>query len=307
MSRTSTGSSSPRSAGVGPRYAVPESPAEIRDALRTLGVRPARRWGQSFLADPFVADAEAALVEPTPDAPVLEIGGGLGILTAALVRRGVAPLAVVEQNPRLAAHLRATFADRVTVIEGDALAVPFEGYATVVGNLPYSVATPILLRGFAARIPRIVFLLQREVAERLAAGPGSRAYGRLSIVSRLYGEVELFRAVGRESFEPPPEVESRLGVHRARSGPLPVPSVPTFEHAVRTLFGSRRKQLGNLMPRLAGSGDAPERLARRADWPQDWARRRPEELPPEAFFRLASVLAEATDPPSEPIRTNRRP
>ncbi len=307
MSRTSTDSSSPRNAPPDLGPTVPESPAEIRGALRTLGVRPDRRWGQSFLADPFVADAEAALVEPTPGTPVLEIGGGLGILTAALVRRGVGPLTVIERDPRLAAHLRAAFGDRVSVVEGDALELPLEGFATVVGNLPYSVATPILLRCFAHRVPRVVFLLQREVAERLAASPGGRTYGRLAIIARLYGEVELFRTVGRASFEPAPEVDSRLGVHSARSGPLPVPSVPIFEAAVRTLFSARRKQLGNLLPRLASSTAEAEELARAAEWPATWARQRPEELAPEAFFRLATVLAVRRSARVPRGRSQRRP
>ncbi len=291
MSRTSTASSSRRSERAADGPAVPTRPEEIRAALRALGVRPSRRHGQSFLADPYVADAEAALAAPVPATPLIEVGGGLGILTAALVRRGVRPLAVVERDARLARHLRTTFGERVAVEEADALERPFDPGVGVVGNLPYSIATPLLLRLFALRVPRVTFLIQREVAERLAAGPGSRAYGRLSIVARLFGEVELFRTVPASSFEPQPEVESRLAVHVARSGPLPVPSVAQLEDAVRVLFRSRRKQLGNLLPRWAGSDGAADRLAERAEWPADWARRRPEELAPEAYFRLASARA----------------
>ncbi len=293
MSRTSTASSSRREPPTGEEYPVPDRPEAIRATLRALGVRPSRGSGQSFLADPFVADAEAALVETPPGTPVLEIGGGLGILTAALVRRGTSPLTVVERDPRLAAYLAATFEGRVRVVEDDARVVPLEGYGAVVGNLPYSVGTVLLLRALAHRVPRVVFLLQREVAERFAAAPGTPGYGRLAIAARLYGEVELFRSVGRASFEPRPEVDSRLGVHRARPGPLPVPSVPRLEGVVRALFGARRKQLGNLLGRVT---DAPADVARRAGWPDDWERLRPENLPPEAFFRLATVLSESGDP-----------
>jgi 16S rRNA (adenine1518-N6/adenine1519-N6)-dimethyltransferase len=289
VSRTSTASSSRRSGRPADAIDVPERAEEIRAALRRLGVRPSRSRGQSFLADPFVADAEAALARTDPPTPVVEIGGGLGILTAALLRRDVGPLTVLERDPRLAAHLRATFSSRISVEEGDALERRFDPAVGVVGNLPYSIATPLLLRVFAARVPRVTFMIQREVAERLAAGPGSRAYGRLSIVARLYGEVELFQCVAPTSFEPEPEVESRLAVHIARAGPLPVPSVPDFEVTVRELFRSRRKQLGNLLPRLAATDGGAERLAERAGWPNDWARLRPEDLPPEAYFRLASV------------------
>ena len=290
MWRTSTASSSPRSRPSLPEPGVPERPEEIQRTLAALGVRPSKRWGQSFLTDPFVADAEAALVEVPPGRPVVEVGGGLGILTAALVRRGVAPLTVLERDPRLAGFLRSTFGGRVRVVVGDALEVEFPPADAVVGNLPYSVATPILVRLLERRTPRIVFLVQREVAERLAAAPGSKRYGRLALLARLYGSVELYRTVAATAFSPVPEVESRIGVHRARAGPLPVASVPTFERVVRTLFSSRRKQLGNLLPRLASRARDPATLAREAEWPTGWATLRPEDLPPEAFFALARCL-----------------
>ncbi len=291
MSRTSTGSSSPRSRDrPGASAPVPRRPAEVREALAALGVVPSKRLGQSFLVDPFVADAEAALAVEPPGTPVIEIGGGLGLLTEALLRRGIENLTVVERDRRLARHLRATFGRRVTVREEDALDLDLPAGTHVVGNLPFSSATPILLRLFARRVPRIVALVQKEVAARIGAGPGSRAYGRLSIAARLYGEVELYREVPAGSFYPVPAVSGQILVHTARRGPLPVPSVDRFEAIVRALFSSRRKQLGNLLPAVAGSEAGAETAARGAQWPGDWARRRPEELPPEAFFRLASEL-----------------
>ena len=290
MSTTSTGSSSPRSGAVAssPPH-VPESPEEVRRALTGLGIRPSKRWGQSFLVDPFVADAEAALVDGALGRPVLENGGGLGILTAALLRRGLGPLTVLERDPRLAEFLRATFGRRVGVITADALEVELPPADCVVGNLPYSVATPILRRLFEARVPRIVFLVQREVAERIAAGPGSKQYGRLSIWARYYGSVELFRTVGPDAFSPRPEVESRLAVHVARPGPLPV-GPDTLERLLTTVFSARRKQLGNLLPRLFPSREEAERRALAAGWPRDWPRHRPEEFAPERYFDLGRRL-----------------
>ena len=288
MSTTSTVSSSSRSPVGSPD--VPTSPAAVRETLSALGIRPSRRWGQSFLSDPFVADAEAALVDLPAGRPVVEIGGGLGILTAALLRRRSGPLTVIERDPRLARFLRRTFPDRVTVLEADALSVDLPSAECVVGNLPYSVATPILLRLLEARVPRIVFLVQQEVAERIAAGPGSKAYGRLSILARLYGTVELYRTVPAEAFTPRPEVAGRLAVHRARTDPLPVPSVPDLERVVRRLFAARRKQLHNLLPRAIGRSRDAGDLARAAGWPEDWGARRPEELPPEAYFALARAI-----------------
>ncbi len=288
MSRTSTASSSPPSPS-----GVPARAEDVRATLERLGVRPTRAMGQSFLTDPFVADAEAALAEWSPGQRVVEVGGGLGILTEALLRRGVSPLTVVERDPRLARFLRTTFGDRVTVETADALEMPAPRAECVIGNLPYSVATPILIRLFRLRIPRVVFLVQREVAERLAAGPGTKAYGRLSILARCFGSVELFRVVPPEAFSPAPEVESRLGVHVAAPGALPVGSVEALEQVVRVLFSSRRKQLGNLLPRAFPNRDAAARAAEAADWPSGWEQLRPENLPPEAYFRLVRVLESA--------------
>ncbi len=274
-----------------PRGRAPHGAAEVASALARLGVTPSKGMGQSFLTDPFVADAEAALVETPAGAPVLEIGGGLGLLTEALLRRGVGPLTVIEKDRRLVRHLRATFGSSVTVVEGDALTVPWPTVAACVGNLPFSVGTAILERAWSERVPRLIAMVQREVADRIAAGPGSRAYGRLSIWAALYGTVELFRSVPSTAFHPPPAVEGRILLHTGREGRLPVPEVSGLEKVLHGLFTARRKQLGNLLPRLLSAGEDPADVAERAEWPSDWARRRPETLPPEAFFRLATVLA----------------
>lgn len=288
MRATSTGSSSPRSPPPPERPRAPASAAEVAATLRDLGVRPSRRLGQSFLIDPFVADAEAALVGT--GGPVLEVGGGLGVLTEALLRRGSGPLTVIERDPRLVAHLRRLFGDRAKVVEADALAFDAVGFPTVTGNLPFSVATPLLRRWMEGRIPRIVALVQREVAARLGALPGGKSFGRLTLLARLYGSTELFRTVPSSAFAPAPEVEGQILVHTARSDPLPVPDVARFEEVVRLLFGARRKKLANLLPRVTPPGVRPEELAEAAGWPADWGDRRPETIPPEEWFGLARAV-----------------
>lgn len=275
-----------------PGALVPSDPEAIRARLAALGLRPTKRLGQSFLADPFVADAEAALVGPSDGGRILEIGGGLGILTEALLRRGIGPIDVAETDRRLVGHLRGTFGDRVRVLPVDGGEVPLDDYRTVIGNLPYSVATPILVRCFRARTVRVVALVQREVAERLGALPGTKAYGRLTLLAALFGTIELFRTVGPDAFVPPPAVTSRIVTFAPRDGPLPVDDPLAFEAAVRTIFSSRRKQLGNLLPRLHHD---PNRLAERAHWPSGWERLRPEDLPPSDYFRLSEALQ--TDSP----------
>jgi 16S rRNA (adenine1518-N6/adenine1519-N6)-dimethyltransferase len=269
---------------------APASPGEVEATLRELGVRPSRRMGQSFLWDAFAADAEAALVLADPTSSVVEIGGGLGILTEALVRRRVQRLTVVERDPRLVTHLRRLFSGRARVVHGDAGRYPLVGVDVVVGNLPFSIATPLLLRFFEARVPRVVVLVQKEVARRVAAEPGGKEYGRLSLIARLYATLELFRTVPSSSFTPEPEVEAQLLVHTTRPGALPVPSVPAFERVVRILFGQRRKKMANLVPKLLPDPATVTEATRIAEWPDDWRERRPETLPPEAYFRLATAL-----------------
>jgi 16S rRNA (adenine1518-N6/adenine1519-N6)-dimethyltransferase len=290
VSTTSTASSL-RASRDRPAGRVPERPSEVVGALRRLGVRPERALGQSFLVDRFVADALAALAEPASGRPVVEVGGGLGLVTQALLERGIHAPTVVESDRRLARHLRETFGDEVLVRCEDARRFGFPAGATVVGSLPYASGTAIVVDLLRRRVPRIAVLLQKEVAERFAAGPGSRSYGRPSILARCYGEPELLREVGPEAFYPVPKVRSRLWAHTARPGPLPVPSVEILEDVVRRLFASRRKQLGNLLPSVAGGPGAAETLAGNAAWPAGWQRMRPEQLSPGAFFRLAGALA----------------
>ncbi len=292
MSRTSTASSSRRRPRGPPSFeGAPADAGSVDRTLAQLGVRPSRRLGQSFLVDPFVADAEAALLGAAPGTPVVEVGGGLGILTDALLRRGVEPLTVIERDPRLARFLRRRFGRRVDVLEADALEVDYPRGARVTGNLPFSVATPILVSLWKSRTPRVVVMVQREVAERIAAAPGSKAYGRLSILAALYGTTALYQTVASGLFHPEPEVEGRILAHEARAGPLPVPSVEAFERLVRVLFSSRRKQLGNLLLRLTPSAAAAQEWASAAGWAPGWEPKRPEEIPSEAYFALATAAA----------------
>ncbi|HYK92799.1 MAG TPA: 16S rRNA (adenine(1518)-N(6)/adenine(1519)-N(6))-dimethyltransferase RsmA [Thermoplasmata archaeon] len=286
---TSTASSSPPETGDVP--GVPRTPAEVRALIGRLGVVPSRQFGQSFLVDPFTADAEVALLDTAPTSRVVEVGGGLGLLTEALLRRGHVGVTVIERDRRLAAHLRRTFGDRVKVVHGDALVVPLGSPDAVVGNLPFSTGTPILQRLFRERVPRVVALLQREVVDRLTASPGTKQYGRLTIQAALYGRAEAFQVVPSLAFEPAPAVEGRILRFTARDGPLPVPSVARFESAVHLLFSGRRKQLGNLLPRVVHPPLEPDEVAARAQWPPEWSHLRPEELAPEAYFRLAVALA----------------
>ncbi|MCI4334992.1 MAG: hypothetical protein L3K04_05135 [Thermoplasmata archaeon] len=291
MPPTSTGSSSPREPAGGAPPRAPARPSEIADRLERLGVRPSRSSGQSFLCDPFAADIEVALLELPAGTGVTEIGGGLGLLTEALLRRGISPLRVLERDRRLARHLRGLFGDRVRVEEVDAREYDFPPGEGVIGNLPFSSASVILQRLFPRRPPRVVALVQQEVGERLAASPGGSAFGRPTIQAQLYGSVEQFATVPAHSFYPVPAVDAVTIRFTPRAGTLPVDSPARLEELVRHIFAWRRKQLGRTLANQLGGAARAARLASAAGWEAGWEHQRPEELPPEAYFALERAVA----------------
>ena len=219
-----------------------------------------RALGQHFLRDAGIARSIVDLLAPTPADLVVEIGPGQGALTAELSRRAGRVVAL-EVDRALSARLRVAL-PAVEVLDVDArawdwssLARPAGGGALVVGNLPYSVGTNILVA--LARAPqaidRIVVMLQREVAERVAAAPGGKTYGSLSVHVQLRWRVELAMRVLPGAFRPPPKVESAV----LRLTPLPAPPVeladePRFEAVVRAAFAQRRKTLVNALAKGLG-------------------------------------------------------
>lgn len=270
---------------------------EARRALAAAGLRPRKRWGQHFLCDAGVAHRIVETAAVGPDAIVLEIGPGLGALTDELAET-VGHLHLVEIDPVLAARLAERYAanPRVRVLEGDVLALPLpalvpEGPVTVVANLPYNVASPILFRlvEMRARFPHAVLMLQREMATRLAAAPGSRDYGAASVLVQAFAEVRIAFGVSRRSFLPPPEVDS--AVIDVRFGERPradLGDVETFRAVVRAGFTQRRKMLRNALAALAATrGLTPETVCARAG--VDPATRA-ERLDLAAFARLARAL-----------------
>jgi len=210
-----------------------------------------RALGQHFLRDPAIVAAIVDLVAPTAADLVLEIGPGQGALTPLLAARAGRFLAI-EIDPALAARLQ----DRFDVRVADARTFDYRtlvapgGRVLAVGNLPYSVAKPILLSLDAARdvIAEMALMLQKEVAERLAAGPGGRSYGTLSVLTQLSWEVRLALRVPPGAFRPPPLVDSAVVHMRARPGPaVVVGDERHFRRIVLAAFGQRRKALANAL------------------------------------------------------------
>ncbi len=251
------------------------------------------RLGQNFLADTNLLDAIAADAELGPEDVVLEVGGGEGALTQRL-----APLAahvhVVELDQRLRGPLEDLAAEHPTVqlVWGDAMRVDLGSLdpepTAVVSNLPYSIATPLILRtiGELPRVASWTVLVQREIADRLRAGAGSRVYGAPSVLVQLSCEVELRRGVNRAVFSPRPRVDSAL-VRLTRRGP---PAPAGLARLVRDAFAHRRKALAGSLELAGGPSRERARSALRAIGLPEEARA--ETLSPEDFVRLWEKLSE---------------
>lgn len=259
--------------------------------------RPRKRFGKHFLVQLGVARRIVALAELGPTTNVLEIGPGMGVLTRLLA--GVsAHLWAIEVDRDLAGLLRNEFADQphVHIVEADALTVDFGTLlrpyvpVAVVANLPYNIATPLLLKLLAAAdlFSHMVLMLQREVVARLCALPGSKAYGSLSVAVQLAAEVQTGFGVGPAAFAPRPKVDSAVVVVRPHRPPrVTAPEREQIERVVRAVFEQRRKQLGNSLQRVVP--DAGKVLAAVGIDP----RRRPETLSVDDFVRLTRAVAAA--------------
>lgn len=218
-----------------------------------------KRFGQHFLTDRDALHAIAEAVAPEEGETIVEIGPGRGALTALLATKGNRLIAI-EIDRALASSLHGRYAsmDNVTIVEDDVLRVDLPSIAgarfVVAGNVPYYITTPILFHVLRPPFPRnAVFLVQREVADRMVSPPGSRTYGALSVNVQALARVEIVRDVSRRAFSPPPRVDSAVVRVVPRSDPLvALVEVERFRGFVQALFGMRRKQLANSLRSVAG-------------------------------------------------------
>jgi len=268
-------------------------------------VIPNKRLGQHFLTDRNILQRIVDALEPAPDDLVVEIGAGKGSLTVALAPR-VAKVVAVEKDRRLARDCGLRIAEcglgNVTVVEGDALKLSWRALVEtspanpqspirnsqlkVVGNIPYAITSPLIEKALTPPLPeRIVFLIQAEVADRLAARPGAKPYGALSVGVQAVCRVERLFAVRAGAFTPPPTVQSALVRLTPLAQPLVAPeAIGAFRAFVTACFMRRRKQLRNVL--VAATGRAAAQVsAGLAALDLDPAAR-PETLGPEVFVRL---------------------
>jgi len=247
------------------------------------------RLGQHFLSDPSILGriADAAGIEPGET--VLEIGPGKGGLTAPLAARA-AKVVAIEADGRLAAALRERASAGVEIVHGDALRVPWPVVQRICGNIPYQITSPLIERALTRPRPRcVVFLVQREVADRIASPPGSRTYGALSAGVQLVARVERLFAVPRGAFRPPPRVDSAV-IRLTPLDPEPCDSVEEAltRRLIREAFQHRRAQLRRTLANAIGLAkeDAADLLSRAGIDPSA----RPETLSAQQFLTLARTL-----------------
>ncbi|WP_051451454.1 16S rRNA (adenine(1518)-N(6)/adenine(1519)-N(6))-dimethyltransferase RsmA [Actinospica robiniae] len=250
-------------------------PADVRHLATELGVRPTKALGQNFVIDPNTIRRIVATARLRPEDVVVEVGPGLGSLTLGLLDVASRVVAV-EVDPVLAAALPATIAARAPeraaafeLVHADAMRIkelPGPAPTALVANLPYNVAVPVLLH-MLERFPSLrsaLIMVQAEVADRLAADPGSRVYGVPSVKARWYAEVRRAGAVGRNVFWPAPHVESGLVALERREPPSTGVDRRAVFAVVDAAFAQRRKTLRAALAGWAGSPARAEELLRRA-------------------------------------------
>ena len=269
----------------------------IADLLRARGLAPKKRFGQNFLADPHAARLIAEAATTPEGGTVLEIGAGLGALTRPLLERAARVTAIERDRdlvPILTEELGGAVAEgKLVIVEGDALDVDWGAAVAagprphvVAGNLPYLITGKLIERavGLADALDRAVFMVQAEVADRLAAAPGTEAYGALSVFVQAAFDVRKILAVKGGSFYPRPEVGSAVVLlvpHRPRRAE----ETDAFRAAVKAAFGARRKTLRNAWKGLYGW--SKEELEARAAEVGISLDARGETLDVEAFGRIA--------------------
>lgn len=290
------------------------SPAEVRAALRRLGVEPKKRWGQNFMLNPRTRGKLVTTLGPRSGDTVWEIGPGLGAVTGELLSR-CARLVLFEVDHGLIRHLQEEFAEpaRVAIVAGDFLRTWQQARAEhgppdrIIGNLPYSCSSAIIaaLVQHDAIPVNCVFTVQRELAERLMAAPATRNYSSLSVLCQCLSEISAHGELAPGTFYPVPEVTSAVIELRPGLENRRVSNRSVLFALIRAAFQARRKTLRNNLLSQGGFGLSKGDLLDAVEAAGVDAGCRAEELAPATVIRLANALAaagavvEAVDPLAE--------
>ncbi len=268
----------------------------LRDVIRRHGLAAKKSLGQNFLLDLNLTTRIARAAEPLENITAVEIGPGPGGLTRALLALGARRVVVIERDARAISALEeiaARYPGRLEIVSGDALAIDIREHlgperARVVANLPYNIATALLIGWLTAEpwppwYDALILMFQREVAERIVARPGTKSYGRLSVLVGWRTEAKLLFDVARTAFVPPPKVTSSV----VRLDPRPVPlacDAIALQRVTQAAFGQRRKMLRQSLKTL---GVEPNALLEKAGIEPT---ARAEEIPVEGFVALARAF-----------------
>jgi len=264
---------------------------EVRGRLDSLGLRARKQFGQNFLVDARFAERAVSHADIDDGETVLEIGPGLGILTGLLAARARKVIAV-ETEGRFIGLVRKA---NVEYIHGDVLKVDLPAFDKVVSNLPYSISTPVTFRllGPGVQFKTGVLMYQLEFAERLAAGPGSKDYGRLSVSAYVRAKIELLDKVPSCAFYPQPKVESRLVRLTPRPPPFETRDWGLFHRVVKVAFAQRRKKLRNSLRNGLGELAIPFKALGDPDLEKvPYGDERPEDLTPEQLGEVSDFLCQ---------------
>ncbi|HCX69275.1 16S rRNA (adenine(1518)-N(6)/adenine(1519)-N(6))-dimethyltransferase RsmA [Parvibaculum sp.] len=275
---------------------TPAALPPLREVISRHGLAPHKSLGQNFLLDLNLTGRIARSAGSLDDHDVIEVGPGPGGLTRALLDAGARRVVAIERDHRCIAALSEiseAYPGRLTVVEGDALATNMERLVTrparIVANLPYNIATPLLVgwlqtEPWPAWFDSLTLMFQREVAERIVASPGGKAYGRLAVLAQWRTRPRILFDVDRRAFTPPPAVTSSVVELLPRAAPLAEADPRALERVVAAAFGQRRKMLRASLKSL---GRDPLPLLEAAEIEPT---RRAEELSVEAFCALARAF-----------------
>ena len=230
--------------------------------------KPRKRFGQNFLVDNQVINQIISTIAPKKDDNIIEIGPGKGALTFPLAEY-LEHLSVIEIDRDLITILEAQNNQKISIYNSDALAFDFNQFSKklrIVGNLPYNISSPLLfhLLSYKDNIIDMTFMLQKEVVERIVASPGSKSYGRLSVVIQAFFDAELMFVVPKESFDPQPKIESAILYLKTKSAPL-VQNIKPLENIVKLAFSQRRKTLKNCLKSKLNQSQTKIDLSQRAE------------------------------------------